>query len=87
MDHPRAPPATGIELDRFDRRNHSSAFLLKTQLADGSWFVKSRSETFQPYFESGFPHGNDHWISAAGTSWAVTAFALTQPVTLKRAVR
>jgi hypothetical protein len=64
-----------------------AAFLLKTQLADGSWLVKSRSETFQPYFESGFPHGNDQWISAAGTSWAVTALALTQPATLKPAAR
>ena len=54
-------------------------FLLKTQLADGSWLVKTRSEAFQPYFESGFPHGRDQWISAAGTSWAVTALALTQP--------
>jgi len=60
-----------------------AAFLLKTQLADGSWFVKSRTETFQPYFESGFPHGNDQWISASGTSWAVTALALTRPATLK----
>ncbi len=55
------------------------AFLLRTQWPDGSWFVKSRSEAFQPYFESGFPHGRDQWISAAGTSWAVAALALTQP--------
>jgi squalene cyclase len=54
-------------------------FLLRTQLADGSWFVKSRVESFQPYFESGFPHGHDQWISAAGTSWAIAALALTQP--------
>jgi squalene cyclase len=61
-----------------------AAFLLKTQLADGSWFVKSRVETFQPYFESGFPHGHDQWISAAGTSWAITALALTRPDPLAR---
>jgi squalene cyclase len=64
-----------------------AAFLLKTQLADGSWFVKSRVETFQPYFESGFPHGHDQWISAAGTSWAITALALTRPATLARTAR
>jgi hypothetical protein len=64
-----------------------AAFLLKTQLADGSWLVKSRSETFQPYFEGGFPHGKDQWISAAGTSWAVTALALTRPAPLARAAR
>jgi squalene cyclase len=55
------------------------AFLLRTQLADGSWHVKSRSEAFQPYFESGFPHGHDQWISSAGSSWAVAALALTRP--------
>jgi hypothetical protein len=49
--------------------------------------VKSRSEAFQPYFESGFPHGKDQWISAAGTSWAITALALTNPATLARAAR
>jgi hypothetical protein len=52
------------------------AFLLKTQLADGSWYVKSRAVPIQPYFESGFPHGHDQWISAAATNWATTALAL-----------
>jgi hypothetical protein len=28
---------------------------------------------FQPYFESGFPHGHDQWISQAGTALAATA--------------
>lgn len=54
-------------------------FLLRTQLAGGSWHVKSRAHPFQPYFESGFPHGPDQWISAAGTSWAAAALALTRP--------
>jgi ankyrin repeat protein len=48
-------------------------FLLHTQLSDGSWHVKSRAFGFQPYFESGFPHGHDQWISAAATSWATIA--------------
>jgi Prenyltransferase and squalene oxidase repeat len=52
-------------------------FLLKTQLDDGSWHVRSRSLPFQPYFESGFPHGDDQWISAAATSWAAMALILT----------
>ncbi|MGH9594788.1 MAG: ankyrin repeat domain-containing protein, partial [Bryobacteraceae bacterium] len=38
-------------------------FLLKTQFDDGSWHVQSRAVKFQPYFESGFPHGQDQWIS------------------------
>ncbi|HUQ92961.1 MAG TPA: ankyrin repeat domain-containing protein [Bryobacteraceae bacterium] len=50
-------------------------FLLNTQLEDGSWYVKSRSLAFQPYFESDFPHGHDQWISAAATNWAVMALA------------
>ena len=48
-------------------------YLLSTQLEDGSWYVRSRAIPFQPYFEGGFPHGNDQWISAAATNWAVMA--------------
>jgi hypothetical protein len=55
------------------------AYLLRTQLADGSWLVRTRSSPVQPLKDSGFPHGRDQWISAAGTSWAAIALALTQP--------
>ena len=51
-------------------------FLLNTQSADGSWFVKSRAIPLQPYFDSGFPYGRDQFISAAGTNWAARALAL-----------
>jgi len=54
-------------------------YLLNTQLADGSWHVKSRALKFQPYFQSGFPYGHDQWISSAGTAWAATALALSLP--------
>jgi mono/diheme cytochrome c family protein len=50
-------------------------FLLKTQQRDGSWHVASRALKFQPYFESGFPHGHDQWISQAGTGMAVIALS------------
>jgi len=53
-------------------------YLLRTQLEDGTWFVRSRAFGFQPYFESGFPHGKDQFISAAATSWAAMALAYTQ---------
>lgn len=56
------------------------AYLLRTQLDDGSWLVRTRTFPFQPYKESGFPHGRHQWISAAGTSWAAMALGLTQPV-------
>ena len=42
-------------------------YLLRTQAADGSWHVASRSIWLQPYFESGFPYAHDQWISVAGT--------------------
>jgi N-acyl-D-amino-acid deacylase len=48
-------------------------FLMDTQLEDGSWYVQTRAAGFQPYFDNGFPHGVDQWISAAGTSWATMA--------------
>lgn len=50
-------------------------FLLNTQLEDGSWYAKSRSLAVQPYFDVGFPHGYDQWISLAATSWATMALA------------
>jgi squalene cyclase len=50
-------------------------YLLRTQLPDGSWFVQSRALAFQPYRETGFPHGRSQFISAAATSWAVMALA------------
>lgn len=55
------------------------AYLMKTRLDDGSWLVKSRSRPFQTYFESGFPHGDDQFISTAATSWAIAALALALP--------
>ncbi|MGB7763381.1 MAG: ankyrin repeat domain-containing protein, partial [Bryobacteraceae bacterium] len=51
-------------------------YLLNTQLEDGSWHVRSRAAGFQPYFDNGFPHGVDQWISAAGTSLATIALTL-----------
>jgi hypothetical protein len=51
-------------------------YLLKTQQDDGSWHVPSRSKPFQAYFETGFPHGKDQFISAAASSWATWALAL-----------
>src|SRR5215472_13360106 len=57
----------------------ASQFLLKTQLADGSWYVRSRAVPLQPYFESDFPHGHDQWISAAATAWATRALAMITP--------
>jgi uncharacterized protein (TIGR03067 family) len=53
------------------------AFLLKTQHSDGSWLVHTHSKPIQTYYESGFPHGKDQFISITATGWATTALALT----------
>jgi hypothetical protein len=54
-------------------------FLVRSQREDGSWFVHSRSDPFQPYYESGFPHGKDQFISMAASAWATSALALACP--------
>jgi hypothetical protein len=56
------------------------AFLLRSQEKDGSWLVHSRSQPFQTYYESGFPHGKDQFISIAATGWATTALVLALPL-------
>ena len=49
------------------------AYLREAQKPDGSWYVKSRSKPFQTYFETGFPHGKDQFISTSATAWAALA--------------
>jgi Squalene-hopene cyclase C-terminal domain len=51
-------------------------YLLQGQLEDGSWHVTSRSKPFQAYYESGFPHKNDQFISCAASGWATWALVL-----------
>ena len=63
-----------------DRRyKRGVAFLLATQKSDGSWHVASRALKFQPYFQSGFPHDHDQWISMAGTAWATMGLTRALP--------
>jgi len=70
--------AAGLSADsRVYRRG--VRYLLKTQLVDGSWLVRTRSHPTQSYFESGFPHGEDQFISAAATNWATQALLLSLP--------
>jgi ankyrin repeat protein len=57
-------------------------YLVDSQMEDGSWLVRTRSPSFQPYFDSDFPHGYDQFISAAASNWAVMALlpaAMTGP--------
>jgi ankyrin repeat protein len=65
-------------------------YLVDSQMEDGSWLVRTRSPSFQPYFDSQFPHGYDQFISAAASNWAVMALlpaAPAQPEHLARVVR
>ena len=50
-------------------------YTLTRQRDDGSWHVRSRAPKVQPYFQSGFPHDHDQWISSAATAWATAALA------------
>lgn len=54
-------------------------FLLGAQHADGSWHVVTRSVPFQTYYESGFPHGADQFISTAASAWAALALLAVAP--------
>ncbi len=54
-------------------------YLLRTQLEDGSWHVASRAPKFQPYFQGGFPHDHDQWISSSATAWATLALTYAAP--------
>ena len=55
-------------------------YVLDTQLEDGSWRVTTRAKPFQTYFETGFPHKKDQFISIAASSWATLALLLSLPV-------
>jgi len=70
--------AGGLSVDDLAYRR-GVAFLVRSQLDDGSWLVLSRSRPFQTYFESGFPHGKDQFISMAASGWATAALCLALP--------
>jgi ankyrin repeat protein len=55
-------------------------WLLRNQLADGSWFMRTRAVPVQPHtFESGFPHGWHQFASTGASSWATMALLFTLP--------
>ena len=54
-------------------------WLLKNQLADGTWFVPTRTTPGQPHFESGFSHGPSQFSSDGGSSWATMSLLFTLP--------
>lgn len=70
---------TGILTPRDSAYQKGLQYLLRTQLADGSWHVKKRSHAIQPFFKSGFPHEQDQFISYSATCWAAYALLQTMP--------
>ncbi|MFL2871602.1 MAG: hypothetical protein ACJZ8O_12750 [Pirellulaceae bacterium] len=58
----------------------AKGFLLDNQLEDGTWHVSSRANAFQEYFESGFPHAKDQFISISATCWGVIALSTTMKI-------
>jgi N-acyl-D-amino-acid deacylase len=76
---PLEPGAGARRLMRNERRQKAIRkgieFLLKSQQADGSWFVKTRSKPVQVFFDNGDPHGKSQFISIPATGWATAAVA------------
>jgi hypothetical protein len=54
-------------------------YLIQSQLPDGTWHVVTHAKPIQVYYESGFPHGKDQFISITATSWATLALVETLP--------
>ena len=55
------------------------AYLLRTQNADGSWIVTTRSRPVQTFFDNGDPGGKSQFISFAATGWATWALIDSLP--------
>lgn len=54
-------------------------YLINSQQEDGTWHVVTHAKPIQTYYESGFPHGADQFISITATAWATLALAGTLP--------
>jgi ankyrin repeat protein len=65
-------------------------FLLRTQEADGSWFVNKRALPVNNYFDAAFPHGQSQYASFNATCWATMALLQTTdraPRSVRRVAR
>ena len=59
-------------------------YLLQSQAAEGSWYVRKRTHDVQPFFDSNFPHGVDQFISISATSWAAYSLLRALPKTERK---
>ncbi len=51
-------------------------FLLRTQEADGTWYVSKRAIPGNNYFDAEFPYGESQYVSHAAACWATMALVL-----------
>ena len=54
-------------------------WLLRNQLADGSWFAPTRAVPVQPHTFESFPNGWHQFVSDAASCWATMALLFTLP--------
>jgi len=52
-------------------------WLLRNQLADGSWFAPTRAVPVQPHTFESFPNGWHQFVSEAASCWATMALLFT----------
>ncbi len=71
--------AAGVITASHSAYQRGLAYLLRTQLADGSWFVPTRTFPVIPYFNFDFPHGRAQFISTSATCWATMALLTSKP--------
>ncbi len=57
----------------------AAKYLLKHQLADGTWLVKARASPVQVAIDGILPHGPHQWISSMATGWSSLALMLALP--------
>jgi N-acyl-D-amino-acid deacylase len=55
------------------RYQRAIQWLIDNQLEDGSWYVSSRANPVQDFFDNGDPHETDQFISIMATGWATAA--------------
>jgi N-acyl-D-amino-acid deacylase len=56
-----------------ERYRRAIQWLINHQLEDGSWYVSSRANPVQEFFDNGDPHDTDQFISIMATGWATAA--------------
>ena len=60
-------------------------YLLRTQLDDGSWLVKTRASPVQVAIKEVFAHDEHQWISSIATGWSSIALMLATERDTRRA--